>query len=196
MMHRITTLQYSGFLNTLRAEQAEARYPGNRVAVRSGESADCFQPPGENINASGLSWADGAAFAAWAGLRPLTELEWEKAVRGPREPVPDEVGPAYWGISYISWFWEALHDGVADARTVTVGHAAGRKFAGTHGLGTPALPADWPQEDAVGAGIRGDARTTSAAVRLSDRRYAAAVDPERGRVFWRAARTAPKEAAQ
>ena len=30
-----------------------------------------------------LCWADAVAFAAWAGLRPMTELEYEKACRGP-----------------------------------------------------------------------------------------------------------------
>jgi len=36
-----------------------------------------------------LSWWDGAKFAAWAGLRPMSELEYEKACRGPLKPVPD-----------------------------------------------------------------------------------------------------------
>jgi len=37
---------------------------------------------GQNIACNWLSWADGAAYADWAGLRPMTELEFEKACRG------------------------------------------------------------------------------------------------------------------
>jgi formylglycine-generating enzyme required for sulfatase activity len=43
-----------------------------------------------------LSFLDGAAFADWAGLRPMTELEFEKACRGPLRPVVAEYA---WGAS-------------------------------------------------------------------------------------------------
>jgi formylglycine-generating enzyme required for sulfatase activity len=46
-----------------------------------------------------LSHEDGAAFAAWAGLRPMTELEFEKACRGPLKPVPGEYA---WGTAGIA----------------------------------------------------------------------------------------------
>jgi formylglycine-generating enzyme required for sulfatase activity len=42
---------------------------------------------------------DGAAFAAWAGQRPMTELELEKACRGPLKPVPNEYA---WGTNRIA----------------------------------------------------------------------------------------------
>lgn len=45
-----------------------------------------------------LSWADGCAFADWAGLRPMTELEFEKACRGPLTPVANEYA---WGTATI-----------------------------------------------------------------------------------------------
>jgi formylglycine-generating enzyme required for sulfatase activity len=38
-------------------------------------------------------------FAAWAGLRPMTELEYEKACRGPVKPVADEYP---WGTTGIA----------------------------------------------------------------------------------------------
>jgi len=41
-----------------------------------------------------LCWADGEAYADWAGLRPMTELEFEKACRGPLSPVANEYA---WG---------------------------------------------------------------------------------------------------
>jgi hypothetical protein len=42
---------------------------------------------------------DGAAFAAWAGLRPMTELVFEKACRGPLKPVPNEYA---WGTAAVA----------------------------------------------------------------------------------------------
>ena len=41
-----------------------------------------------------LSWADAAAYADWSGLRPMTELEFEKAARGTIIPIPNEYA---WG---------------------------------------------------------------------------------------------------
>jgi len=41
-----------------------------------------------------MSWSNIAAYGDWAGLRPITELEYEKACRGPKEAVVDEYA---WG---------------------------------------------------------------------------------------------------
>ena len=54
---------------------------------------------GENIACNFLSWMDGAAFADWASLRPMTELEFEKACRGTLTPVDDEYA---WGSTTIT----------------------------------------------------------------------------------------------
>jgi len=178
MKRHMTWDQYAGFLNTLSAPQAAARCPEERQRiVRSEDGPNCTYSAARGGAARGLSWADCAAWAAWAGLRPVTELEWEKAIRGPRDPKPDEVGPSYWNIPFGHWFWVPLHDRDGE-RPVTVANAEGRRFRGTHGRGTPTLPADWPQHDAVGAGIRSVGRT-GASTRLSDRLYAAAIEPER-----------------
>ena len=45
-----------------------------------------------------LTWADGFAFADWAGLRPMSELEYEKICRGDQAPVPNEFA---WGNASI-----------------------------------------------------------------------------------------------
>ena len=60
---------------------------------------------GEWVAANWLSWPDQAAYAAWAGLRPFTELEYEKAARGPQQAVNDEFA---WG------------DATADAATTSL----------------------------------------------------------------------------
>ena len=59
----------------------------------AGESDD-----GQWIAMNMLSWMDGAAYLDWAGLRPMTELEYEKAARGPATPEPDEYA---WGNAQI-----------------------------------------------------------------------------------------------
>ncbi len=45
-----------------------------------------------------LLWADVCAYADWAGLRPMTELEFEKACRGPAMPVANEYA---WGTAAL-----------------------------------------------------------------------------------------------
>jgi hypothetical protein len=109
-------------------------------------------------------------------------------------------------------------------RAVSAGNAAGRFFAGTHGRGVLDLPADWPQEDAIGSCTRlswwgfGNRVNNSARplmsdaptyiprhegdvqldrTRVSDRLYANLADPERRPDYrWRGGRTAPAEAAE
>jgi formylglycine-generating enzyme required for sulfatase activity len=54
-----------------------------------GEAGD-----GQWIACNFLSWMDGAAYSDWAGLRPMTELEFEKACRGTIAPVANEYA---WG---------------------------------------------------------------------------------------------------
>jgi formylglycine-generating enzyme required for sulfatase activity len=51
---------------------------------------------GQNISCNFISWADDAAFTDWAGLRPMTELEFEKAARGTQSPIANEYS---WGTT-------------------------------------------------------------------------------------------------
>jgi formylglycine-generating enzyme required for sulfatase activity len=46
-----------------------------------------------------MSWSNIAAIGDWAGLRPITELEYEKAARGPGEPLVNELA---WGVDMDS----------------------------------------------------------------------------------------------
>jgi hypothetical protein len=187
--------QYAGFLGTLTNAQVKRRYytgyQGHAI-TRSG------RPPNYTYSASApdercpwLSWADCAAYAAWAGLRPMTELEYEKAIRGPQDPVPNDAGVSYWGVANVN-------HGAIYERLVTAGSPEGRRFAGTHGRGTPALPADWPSAFG-GVVYRGDflfLRRYSAIghLRTSGRSNANSVHADRHNhpyAGWRAARSAP-----
>ena len=216
MKNHITPRQYAAFLNMLPAAQADERYAGHERALpttvgysgtnggvkRKGTAPNYtyeFWAGGGRGGAGcfAICWADGATYAAWAGLRPMTELELEKAVRGPREPWADEGASSYWGVRELSCFkWGAFKGDPQTERPVTVANATGRAFKGTHGLGIPVLPADWPQADAVGTGFRCThyvgTKLDLERVRVSDRIIADLVDPTR--IFshkWRGVRTVP-----
>jgi len=53
---------------------------------------------GLNIVCNHLNWTDIAAYADWAGLRPMTELEYEEMCRGPNSPVDGEYA---WGTTNV-----------------------------------------------------------------------------------------------
>ncbi|HLP05421.1 MAG TPA: SUMF1/EgtB/PvdO family nonheme iron enzyme [Paludibacter sp.] len=78
---------------------------------------------GQNIACGYLGWTNLAAYLDWAALRPMTELEFEKAARGPVYPTPNELA---WGsIDYTKLgtnFSTALLDlGKATERPATAG---------------------------------------------------------------------------
>jgi len=45
---------------------------------------------GKDLALCHVGWANGTAYSDWAGLRPMTELEFEKACRGPETPIAGE----------------------------------------------------------------------------------------------------------
>lgn len=237
MRFHITPLEYAAFLNTIDPKLADERHAGTDRFVPSGvvysgvnghvtkDAAGRFVGrPGRQRGGPGcfgLSWIDGAMFAAWAGLRPMTELEFEKVVRGFRDPLPDDVGQSYWGISgFGANDWDTFKGDPSCERAVTAG-SEGLGFKGSHGLGTTTLPTDWPQADAVGSGLRYTHYTSPNLERLrgqvepagffqagpsipwelprgriADRAFATIADPERFWSHkWRGVRTAPRAAA-
>ncbi len=129
MKYELSQGQYTDFLNSLTRDQQTLRCsadevgrymsadPGgspivtNRNTIRL--SADFGAPlPRIYSNSSPdcacnwLSWADAFAYADWAGLRPFTELEYEKACRGPEAPLKSEHA---WGTTTITA--QTGHDG-------------------------------------------------------------------------------------
>ncbi len=237
MKYEVTQQQYVDFLNTLTQTQATARkYTLNPLNFRyaiTGSTVGFYATTNPNVACNNLSWADDAAYADWSGLRPMTELEFEKACRGDQAAVSGEYawgtagaagsaytlsdagatnegiatnynttgnavytatkgsiggpvrvgifaangsntgrvssGASYWGIMELS--------GNVYERPVMIDKATGRAFTGTHGDGLLASNGDantaaWPGTDAVGAGWRGGAWTTSLNdLRVSDRIY-------------------------
>ncbi len=112
MKYEMSQRQYAEFLNMLTSTQANTYYPGMpfcRYYIISNVDGvyGCDANNNGILNESTdggwtacnyLSWADGLAYADWAGLRPMTELEFEKICRD-----PGIAGNEYaWGTTDIS----------------------------------------------------------------------------------------------
>lgn len=110
MKYEITEGEWVSFFNTLTDTQkaqrditavgsgkgTDAVFKRNTVAWTSGKATSTREDRACNY----LSWADGAAFADWAGLRPMTELEFEKIARGAANaPIAEEYA---WGTASAS----------------------------------------------------------------------------------------------
>ncbi len=123
MKHELSQGQYAAFLNMLPPGQAAERNgakPGWGCTL-AGEHPDIRAGvPTRACNF--LNWPDAAAYADWAGLRPMTEFEFEKACRGAAPPVPYEYA---WGNARIcAWLYE-IND-LLSAEALVLNPAAGR----------------------------------------------------------------------
>ena len=120
MKYEISQGQYADFLNTLTYLQQSTRFPGgdintvnnniqnnsttdpNRYTLRIGTAGVNPGTPRVVITVrpdrgcNFLSWPDGCAYADWAGLRMMSELEYEKAGRGFLNSVINEYA---WGTT-------------------------------------------------------------------------------------------------
>lgn len=124
MKYEITQGQYTEFLNLLTRSQQASRvtstlsdavtniyvmsnsatelYRNSIVCPASGNGTTnpvVFTTSTPDLPCNYLSWADGAAYADWTGLRPMTELEFEKICRGPENPVSGEYA---WGNATVA----------------------------------------------------------------------------------------------
>ena len=103
MKYEISEGQYTAFLNNLGyiSAPAGARYPGNYTANRNQLNGGVppYTTNRQDRAQNWLSWADVSAYLDWACLRPMTELEYEKACRGIAAPV---LGDYAWGNTVIS----------------------------------------------------------------------------------------------
>ena len=119
MKYEISQGQYADFLNTLTGTQDGNRYYSStsyRYTISGSAGSRTASVPDRACNY--LQWADGLAYADWAGLRPMTELEYEKICRG-----PETAGTEYaWGNTNIaSSAYTLSNDGAYNA---TVSNAA------------------------------------------------------------------------
>jgi hypothetical protein len=101
MKYEISQQGYVDFLNSLTQTQANTRkytYTGERYAI-TGSTVGSYATTNPYVACNWLSWADVAAWLDWSGLRPMTELEFEKACRGTAPPVANEY---VWGTGGIA----------------------------------------------------------------------------------------------
>lgn len=102
MKYELSAGQYALFINSLVGPQKTLRFPyggqgAYRFAIHWGRPRErVAMRPERAVN--WLSWKDASAFLDWAALRPMTELEFEKAARGNARPVASEYA---WGTSSI-----------------------------------------------------------------------------------------------
>ncbi|QNR25015.1 SUMF1/EgtB/PvdO family nonheme iron enzyme [Croceimicrobium hydrocarbonivorans] len=113
MKYELTQEQWIDFFNTLTSTQKPARDITAGTYEVTGKASDALLK-GNNINWPGtgdaylnggtyaavacgfLSWMDVCAYADWAALRPMTDLEYEKACRGPNSATIYEYA---WGTN-------------------------------------------------------------------------------------------------
>jgi len=168
----MTEGEYVAFLNQITESQAAVRYPRPGMNPNRADDPahtiykvdDGYTAKKPQLSCNWLSWDDSAAYGDWSGLRPMTELEYEKACRGPLEPVENEYA---WGTGTVtddyipgldelpktpypvgiigpegrvetrSTYWGiAAMCGHLRERTVAVGQVEGRDFTGICGDGT------------------------------------------------------------
>lgn len=101
MKYELAQGEYVAFLNSLSQEQSQSRanfggkgYARLRGAIQIENEVYRTVAPKRPCNF--ISWDDACAYADWAGLRPMTELEFTKACRGPSEPIAHEYP---WSVS-------------------------------------------------------------------------------------------------
>lgn len=130
MKYEISQQQYVDFLNTLTQAQADVRNLGNTGSYRlqiTGTSPGSFTTSAPFVACNYLSWADAEAYGDWACLRPMTELEYEKACRGSQSAVAGEYA---WGNALIAGNAYTLNNAgatneqIGSNYTTTVGNAS------------------------------------------------------------------------
>ncbi|MEL6612559.1 MAG: SUMF1/EgtB/PvdO family nonheme iron enzyme, partial [Bacteroidota bacterium] len=149
--YELTQGQYAAFLTLLTPEQRAVRnisletpdpnadiprdntysYVDYRGAISCDESGCRAQYPNRAV--SYIGWPDGTAFMDWAGLRPMTELEYEKAARGDQPPIAGEYA---WGSTFIAKSKNVLDPASGELATDELEQASGEVTDGNASFGS------------------------------------------------------------
>lgn len=105
-----------GILNST-GKASDGEINRNNISWTSGDATLSSGTFG-NVACNFLSWMDGAAFADWAALRPMTELEFEKACRGTVISVANEYA---WGTTSIIGASSIVGSGAINEAATNIG---------------------------------------------------------------------------
>jgi formylglycine-generating enzyme required for sulfatase activity len=148
MKGEISQAQWLGFFNTLTTGQkttrditsntnggknSDAITSRNNINWNSGvPSSDATLNGGTHggVAANYLSWGDLVAFLDWSGLRPMSELEYEKAARGPLASVSGEDA---WGGTAIVGATSITNSGLANERGTEISNITYNFAVGVQG---------------------------------------------------------------
>lgn len=138
MKYEVSQAQFVAFLNTISQEQATwiINRINNSIAPNVGPGLTWdgtpeffryellgnhpnFETANEYAPMIFLNWSVMATYLDFIGLRPLSELEFEKACRGPINPV---VGEYAWGTSAINLDALTLSDYQQDSEGIATGY--------------------------------------------------------------------------
>ena len=102
MKYEMSQGQWAAFLNKLNATASAVRFSdmdgqNNHTISNTGVPPEIYVASAPDRACNFISWQDLAAYADWSALRPMSELEYEKACRGSLPAVPDECA---WGNPY------------------------------------------------------------------------------------------------
>jgi hypothetical protein len=137
MKGEISQGQWVGFFNTLTATQKSTRditsasgknsddlTYRNNLSWSSGDATLPDQGGGatyEAVAMNYISWADLTAYLDWSGLRPMSELEFERAGRGPYRA---ESGEYAWGSASLTQATSLSNSGLPSERAQSGANAA------------------------------------------------------------------------
>ncbi|MCK5148099.1 SUMF1/EgtB/PvdO family nonheme iron enzyme [bacterium] len=139
MKYEMSQGQYADFLNCVTTTQDGNLYPNAYNWKRNtiGGSAGIRSADVPDRACNYITWMDGCSYADWAGLRPMTEFEFEKACRGSVGPVTGEYAWGNTNIAEVTYVF--TNDGLANsAVTNTVAGPTGNFFCGV----TNTIPPD------------------------------------------------------
>lgn len=136
MKYECSQQQFADFLNHLNSTQAGTHNTSTNFA---GSSHPNFTPLFADRAHHDLGPAQLFAFADWAGLRPYSELEFEKACRGKSiAPIPNEYP---WGTTSVIQLGSAqFSDAGQPNEGVLVGIMANAAYRNSNGTAGPGRP--------------------------------------------------------
>ncbi len=111
MKYEISQGQYAAFLSALPTTEADIRfanqYGEDGYTIQLIAVPNLYQADLPDRAANYLNWVDLAWYADWSGLRPMSELEYEKACRGADSSV---LGEYAWGNALIRLLSYTIED--------------------------------------------------------------------------------------